>query len=53
MPITRGISKEDSLSPLLFVMSMFPLSCILRDFVAGYQLEKEEGNVNRQTLMDD
>ena len=53
MAIRRRISQEDSLSLLLFVISMLPLSCKLRDFVAGYQLGKEEGNVNCLMLMND
>lgn len=46
--IRRGISQRDSLSPLLFVISMLPLSCIcmLRDFGADISWGKEEGNVN-------
>lgn len=53
--IRRRISWRDSLSPLLFVISMLPLSCIciLRDFGAGYQLGKEEGNVNHLMLIND
>ena len=53
--IRRRISQKDSLSPLFFVISMLPLSCIclLRDFGAGYQLGKEEGDVNHLMLMED
>ena len=34
--IKRGIFQEDSLSPLLFLIIMIPLSLILRDTRAGY-----------------
>ena len=36
--INRGIFQGDSLSPLLIVIIMIPLSLILRDTRAGYQL---------------
>ena len=38
--IGRGIFQGDSLSPLLFVIAMLPLSSILNESVAGYQLSK-------------
>ena len=48
--VKRGIFKEDSLSPLLFVIIMIPLS--LRDTRAGYQLEKEGCKINHLFFMD-
>ena len=40
--IRRGIFQGDSLSPLLFLIAILPLSSILNESVAGYQLSKEE-----------
>ena len=39
--IRRGIFQGDSLSPLLFVSCMIPLTLILRISTAGYDLAKE------------
>ena len=36
--IRRGIFQGDSLSPLLLVMALFPLSVILQQTNKGYQL---------------
>ena len=36
--IKRGIFQGDSLSPLLFVLALIPLTLILRDVKAGYDL---------------
>ena len=36
--IKRGIFQEDSLSPLLFVMTLIPLTPVLRKVKAGYDL---------------
>ena len=51
--IKRGIFQGDSLSPLLFLIIMIPISLILRDMKAGYQLEKEGCNINHLLFMDD
>lgn len=43
--VRRGIFQRDSLSPLLFVIAMLPLSNVLNESEAGYQLSKEEGKI--------
>ena len=52
MNIKRGIFQGDSLSPLLFVIGLIPLSCILRKDNAGYRFNKEV-KVNHLLFMDD
>jgi len=37
--IKRGIFQGDSLSPLLFVMCLFPLSSLLRDLQKGFTID--------------
>ena len=37
----RGIFQDDSLSPLLFVLAMIPLSLVLRNVKADYDIGKE------------
>ena len=39
--IRRGIFQGDSLSPLLFVLALFPLSMILRKVSVGYEITKD------------
>ena len=51
--IRRGIFQGDSLSPLLFVMSLIPLSLVLRKVKAGYNLGSGNGTVNHLLFMDD
>ena len=51
--IRRGIFQGDSLSPLLFVLTLIPLSMVLRKVKAGYNLGKENGTINHLLYMDD
>ena len=51
--IKRGIFQGDSLSPLLFILTLIPLSMILRSDKAGYDLGKGKGVVNHLLFMDD
>ena len=50
--INRGIFQGDSLSPLLFVVTLIPLSMILRDVKAGYHMGNGK-KVNHLLFMDD
>ena len=49
----RGIFQGDSLSPLLFVLSMVPLSLILKKVNACYKWGKKEYKLNHLLFMDD
>ena len=51
--IRRGIFQGDSLSPILFVMALIPLSEILRKIKMGYSLGKDRGKLNHLLFMDD
>ena len=51
--IKRGIFQGDSLSPLLFVMVMAPLSMILKGESKGYKLGNTGKLVNHLLFMDD
>ena len=51
--IKRGIFQGDSLSPLLFVMVMAPLTMILNEESKGYKLGNSGKLVNHLLFMDD
>ena len=51
--IKRGIFQGDSLSPLLFVLALIPLSLILRKVKAGYEFSKGSPVINHLLYMDD
>ena len=51
--VKRGIFQGDSLSPLLFVLSVVPLSLILRKVKACYEWGKKEYKLNHLLFMDD
>jgi len=51
--IHRGIFQGDSLSPLLFVISLMPLSYLLRKTNKGYSLRGFPLKVNHLLYLDD
>ena len=51
--VRRGIFQGDSLSPLLFVICMIPLSLILRKTAAGYSFKGNQLKINHLLYMDD
>ena len=51
--IKRGISQGGSLSALLLVIIMIPLSLILRATRPGYKFNKEGCKINYLIFMDD
>ena len=51
--IRRGIFQGDSLSPLLFVLLLIPLTLVLRKVKAGYDLGNGNGVINHLLFMDD
>ena len=51
--IRRGIFQGDSLSPLLFVIALIPLTYILRKSRPGYEFAKNGEKINRLLYMDD
>ena len=51
--IKRGIFQGDSLSPLLFVMIMIPLSQQLNAVNIGYKLRNTDRSINHLLFMDD
>ena len=51
--IRRGIFQGDSLSPLLFIVSMIPMTMTLRKTGKGYQLGRQGIVINHLMFMDD
>ena len=49
----RGIFQGRSLSPLLFVVALIPMSLILSKMKIGYDLGDGRGKVNHLLFMDD
>lgn len=53
VPIRRGIFQGDSLSPLLFIMAMAPISTVLNRMKKGYEMERGEKQISHLLYMDD
>ena len=51
--IRRWILQEDSLSPLLFIVAMIPMTRVLERMEVGYQLKKGGSRINHLMFMDD
>ena len=51
--VNRGIFQGDSLSPLIFIICMIPLSPLLRKVKASYEWGREEFKLNHLLYMDD
>ena len=51
--IKRGIFQGDSLSPLLFVLVMIPLTFVVRLTKASYEVKKGGKKINDLLFMDD
>lgn len=51
--IRRGIFQGDSLSPLLFVLSMIPLTLVLRKTGIGYEWREKQSMINHLLYIDD
>ena len=51
--INRGIFRRDSLSPLLFVITLIPLTLVLRRLKQGYSFGKGKLRLNHLLFMDD
>ena len=51
--IRRGIIQGNSLSPLLYALMMIPLTLVLRQTKAAYELKKGGKKINHLPFMDD
>ena len=51
--IKRGIFQGNSLSPLVFVLALIPLSLILRKAKAAYEFSESKEKINHLLFMDD
>ena len=51
--IKRGIFRGDSLTPLVFVLALVPLSLILRKAMVGYEFSESKEKINHVLSMDD
>ena len=52
VPVKKGIFQDDALSQMLFVISLIPLTHILRTANSGYEFRIEEAT-NHLLFMDD
>ena len=51
--IKQGTFHRDSLSPLVFVLALIPLSLILRNTKAAYEFSESKEKINHLLFMDD
>ena len=51
--VNRGIFQGDSLSPLIFVIFMIPLSILFRKVKASYEWGRKEFKLNHLLFMDE